>query len=492
MSRELRPHQIRIIERLRQSLSTGHRRPMLQAPTGFGKTVVAAAIVKGALAKGNRVLFVVPALSLIDQTVRSFWAEGITDVGVIQASHPKTDATRPVQVASIQTLQRRAIPRFDIVVIDEAHRWFEMLGLWMRASDWASVPFVGLSATPWTKGLGKFYDDLIQVTTTAELIEAGYLSPFRVYAPSHPDLSGVRTVAGDYHEGDLGEAMNKPALVADVVETWRKHGERRPTFAFAVDRAHAKNIQAQFEAADVRCGYIDAYTKPPEREALFRQFTAGDLQVIASVGCLTTGVDLDVRCIILARPTKSEMLFVQIIGRGLRTAPGKVDCLVLDHSDTHLRLGFVTDIRHDALDDGRQRQKQERKPRTEALPKECPSCKYLKPAKVPKCPSCGFKPEKQTEIECEDGDLVEMTPARARAGTTEKESLYGQLKHYAKRRGYKDGWAANKFRELTGVWPDRYHNAPLVEPSPFILSWIKSRQIAWVKGRGGSHAHAAR
>ncbi len=152
---------------------------MLQAPTGFGKTVVGAALVKGSLAKGRRILFVVPALSLIDQTVRSFFTEGIHDVGVIQGSHPMTDASKPVQVASIQTLQRRAIPPFDIVVVDEAHRWFEMLGVWMADPAWQRVPFVGLSATPWTKGLGKFYDDLIQVTTTAELIEAGYLSPFR-------------------------------------------------------------------------------------------------------------------------------------------------------------------------------------------------------------------------------------------------------------------------------------------------------------------------
>lgn len=492
MSRELRPHQVTAIEKLRRSLTAGRRRPMIQLPTGAGKTVIAGAIVKGALAKGNRVLFVVPALSLIDQTVRSFWVEGIRDVGVIQASHPKTDATRPVQVASIQTLQRRPIPRFDIVVVDEAHRWFEMMGTWMKAPDWAGVPFVGLSATPWTRGLGKFYDDLIQVTSTAELIAAGYLSPFRVYAPSHPDLSGVRTVAGDYHEGDLGEAMNQVALVADVVETWLKHGERRPTFAFAVDRAHAKHLQARFEAANVRCGYIDAYTKGPEREALFRQFTAGQIQVIASVGCLTTGVDLDVRCIILARPTKSEMLFTQIIGRGLRTAPGKADLLILDHSDTHLRLGFVTDIRRDKLDDGRERAKAEARERKEALPKECPSCKYLKPAKMPKCPVCGFKPEKQSDIECEDGDLVEMTPVRARAGTTEKESLFGQLKYYAKRKEYSEGWAAHKFKEMTGVWPDRYHNAPLVEPSAFLLSWIKSRQIAWVKGKGRSNAHASR
>ncbi len=115
-----------------------------------------------------------------------------------------------------------------------------------------------------------------------------------------------------------------------------------------MDRAHAKNLQAQFEAAGVPTGYIDAYTKPDAREALFRRFTAGELRAIASVGCLTTGVDLDVRCIVLARPTKSEMLFVQIIGRGLRTADGKSDCLILDHSDTHLRLGLVTNIHHDA------------------------------------------------------------------------------------------------------------------------------------------------
>lgn len=491
MSRELRPHQTRIIERLRESLSTGHRRPMLQAPTGFGKTVVAGAIVKGALAKGRRVLFVVPAIALIDQTVRSFWAEGIRDVGVIQGNHPMTDCTRPIQVASVQTLQRRAVPPCDIVVIDEAHRWFEMIGQWMAAEDWRSVPFVGLSATPWTKGLGKFYDDLIQVTTTAELIEAGYLSPFRVYAPSHPDLSGVRTVAGDYHEGDLGEAMNRDALVADVVQTWLRHGRGRPTFVFAVDRAHAKHLQSQFEVAGVACGYIDAFTKPEEREALFRRFTTGELGVISSVGCLTTGVDLDVRCIVLARPTKSEMLFVQIIGRGLRTAHGKSDCLILDHSDTHLRLGFVTDIHRDRLDDGRERQKRDAKERPEALPKECPSCSFLKPAKTPKCPACGFKPEKQSEVQCDDGELVEVKPARSRAGTTEKASLYGQLKLYGRRRGYASGWASNKFRELTGVWPNHYRDAPEVEPEEFVLKWIRSRQIAWVKGKGGDHAHAA-
>lgn len=483
MSRVLRPHQSKAVDGLRSSLMCGFRRPLLQLPTGAGKTVIAGAIVKGARAKGKRVLFVVPAISLIDQTVRSFWAEGITDIGVIQGQHPMTRPEAPVQVASIQTLQRRSIPPFDIVVVDEAHRWFEMLGLWMAAETWKNIPFVGLSATPWTKGLGKHYDDLIQVTTTAELIEAGYLSPFRVYAPSHPDLGGVRTVAGDYHEGDLSEAMNKPALVADVVTTWRQRGENRPTFVFAVDRAHAKRLQSEFEKAGINCGYIDAYTTPDEREAMFKRFTAGETKVIASVGCLTTGVDLDVRCIVLARPTKSEMLYVQIIGRALRTAPGKADALILDHSDTTLRLGFVTDIHHDALDDGRERQKAEARQKPEALPKECSACNFLKPAKVPKCPACGFKPERQSEIQCEDGELVEMTPVRKKAKADEKAFVFGQLRSYAKSRRLREGWAAHKFKEMFGVWPNAHRLAPDVEPTPAILSWIKSRQIAFANRR---------
>ncbi|AWI90257.1 hypothetical protein C0214_19550 [Methylobacterium sp. DM1] len=491
MSRTLHPHQVKALDGLRSSLKAGFRRPMLQASTGFGKTVLAGAIVKNARAKGKRVLFVVPAIALIDQTVRSFYAEGIRDIGVIQGNHPMTNPAAPVQVASVQTLQRRAIPPFDVVMIDEAHRWFEMVGQWMRDAGWQKVPFIGLSATPWTRGLGKHYDDLIQVTTTAELIEAGYLSPFRVYAPSHPDLGGVRTVAGDYHEGDLSEAMNKPALVADVVTTWRQRGENRPTFVFAVDRAHAKHLQGEFEKAGIGCGYIDAFTKPEEREAMFKRFSAGELRVIASVGCLTTGVDLDVRCISLCRPTRSEMLYTQIIGRALRTAPGKRDALILDHSDTTLRLGFVTDIHHDVLDDGRERQKAEPRQKPEALPKECSACNFLKPAKTPKCPACGFKPERQSEIVCEDGQLVEMTPRRKKAKADEKASVFGQLRHYAKSRNLRDAWAAHRFREMFGVWPNAHRLAPDAEPTPEILSWIKSRQIAFAHRRNKEPSYAA-
>jgi DNA repair protein RadD len=144
-----------------------------------------------------------------------------------------------------------------------------------------------------------------------------------------------------------------------------------------------------FLAANVPCGYIDAYSKPLERKTLERDFRKGTIRVACSVGVLTTGIDWDVRCISLARPTKSEMLFVQMIGRGLRTAPGKQDCLILDHSDTTLRLGFPADIHHEHLDDGKERAKPTAS--TEGLPKKCPECAFLKPPKLARCPSCGFE-----------------------------------------------------------------------------------------------------
>ena len=481
----LRPHQSQAIEMLRQSLGSGKRRPVLQAPTGFGKTLVAAAMIEGALAKQKRVIITVPALSLVDQTVEALWDDGVRDVGVIQGTHAMTDWSRPVQVASVQTLQRRPIPQADVVLIDECHRWFDFYARWMMDPAWQGRPFIGLSATPWTRGLGRYFDDLVIAATTQDLIAGEYLSPFRVFAPSHPDLAGVRTVAGDYHEGDLSSVMNDNPLVADVVDTWLRRAQNRSTFCFAVDRAHAKHLQQKFAEAGVSTGYIDANTPIKERGETKRKFHNGDIRVVCNVGCLTMGIDWDVRCIVLARPTKSEILFVQIIGRGLRLAEGKEDCLILDHSDTHLRLGFVTDIHHEVLDDGRARAKPKASDRIR-LPKECPQCAFLKPPRMSECPACGFKTQAISNIEVSDGELIEVT-RRTKCGDVaskdEKATFYAQLRGYAQTRGYSSGWAAHKFREKFDDWPNGFKDVPAMEPTPKVLSWIKSRQIAWAKSK---------
>lgn len=489
MGATLRPHQTHIIDQIDRAIAGGYRRIMVQLPTGGGKTMVAAKIARSTLNNSRRAIFTVPAKSLIDQTVEKFYAEGVREVGVIQADHILTNYARPVQVASVQTLQRRFIPDADIVIIDEAHRWFEFYGEWLNRPEWADVPFVALSATPWTRGLGKHFDKLIIGSTTTDLIDAGYLSRFRVFAPASPDLSSVRTIAGDYHEGDLSKAMDKAALVADVIDTWIERGRGRPTLCFAVDRVHAKNLQQKFTAAGVLAEYIDAYTPATERKAIAKRFHAGEVEIVCNVGCLTTGIDWDVRCIILARPTKSEMLFVQMIGRGLRSAEGKDDCLILDHSDNHLRLGFVTDIHHDKLDSGQQRQKPEAKAK-EVLPKKCPKCTFLKPPKMPVCPVCGFKPEPKCKVATKDGQLIEFR-ARESAAATEKEiaraNFYRELKSIAEIRSYQRGWIAHKYKEKFHSWPPTdYERLLSKKPSPETWGWIRSRQIAFAKARGAS------
>ncbi len=488
---ELRDEQSSAIARLDGLLEQGKRRVIVQAPTGFGKTLVATSILRRELEQGKRTLFVVPVIALIDQTIQSFNALGIDDIGVIQAYHERTNWDQPIQIASVQTLSRRNIPPSQFVIIDEIHKWWSFYEKWLLNPEWADIPIIGLSATPWTKGLGAYFTDLLIADTTQNLIEKGLLSDFKVYAPSSPDLKGVRTLAGDYHEGDLAKVMDRPKLVADVVETWQKLGEGRPTLCFGVDRAHAKNLQNAFIAAGIPAGYQDAYTKDDERRAIKAKFHAGDYKVVCNVGTLTTGVDWDVRCIILARPTKSEMLFVQIVGRGLRTAEGKDYCLLLDHSDNHLRLGFVTDIIHDKLHDGTKQPSA--KVEGILLPKKCPKCSYLKPPKTAICPACGFKTEARPKIEILEGDLVELRrhnkeqqQAKLKAFLSDRRRVYGMLLTLAKMRGKKDGWADWMYRDIFKNDPPppwAWKEDPPTPPDPQIVSWIQHRNIVRAHSR---------
>jgi DNA repair protein RadD len=493
MISDLRPYQQQALSDIRESVRGGVRRLIVQAATGAGKTKLAAAIVDAGLSKNSRTAFCVPSISLVDQTVESFYEEGIRDVGVIQANHLMTDWSKPVQVCSIQTIQRRGFPEAQIVIFDEIHRLHETHKEWIAHPDWQKVPMIGLSATPWTRGLGKYFHSLLIAATTENLIEQGYLSPFRVFATGHPDLSGVKIVAGDYQENQLSDAMQKGELTADIIRTWQEKWGKDKTLCFGVDKAHAKSIQERFEYAGISCGYQDAETPAEERREIKRKFHNGTYQVVSNIQTLTTGVDWDVRCLILARPTRSEMLYVQIIGRALRTALGKDHALILDHSDTTQRLGFVTDIQHEHLDDGKPLAKVQAE-KKEPLPKECKQCAYLKPPRVKICPNCGFESKITSSIMEGDGELVEIKKGgkgksvrRKPEDWTENDRkiFFSELKAYALMHEYKPGWAAMKYKEKFKQWPPRWFDSVPAATvlSPTVALWVRSRNITWHKSK---------
>lgn len=451
--RQLRPYQVDAINELRTSLREGHRKIMLMGATGFGKTTVASEMIASAISKGKRAIFIADRQELVEQASGRLDEDGIHH-GIIMADHWRFDPSAPVQVASIQTLARRTPPDFDLAIIDEAHVFYKAHATLME--KYSAIPFIGLSATPFTKGLGRHYSKMVVAATTSDLIDQGFLVDARVFAPSEPDVAKIQIVRGDYHEGQLAMAADKPELVADIVRTWQELGEDRQTLCFAVNVAHSKHIVEQFREAGISAAHIDAYIDTAERRDIIARFRQGEIKILSNVAILDKGFDVpECSCLIMARPTKSLMLYIQTCGRVLRTAPGKVDALILDHAGNTCRLGFVTDPLPTKLDDGKKKDKDEQAKdhkKEEQLPKPCPKCHAVKPPKVHRCPACGFEPERIANVEYQkDGELKEIK--KAKISTEQKAQLYAEMLGYAQEKGYKDGWAYHKIKEYTGSYP---------------------------------------
>jgi phage/plasmid primase-like uncharacterized protein len=347
------------------------------------------------------------------------------------------------------------------------------------------VFFVGLSATPWAKGMGLLWQDLVIPCTVTSLIEQGFLSRFRVYAPDVPDLSAVRVDRGEYAEAQLAELMGDAKLVGSVVQTWLERGEDRPTLVFGVNRAHAAQLCEEFISAGIAAAYVDGTVDGVMRGRIAGQFRAGEVRVICSVRTMTTGVDLPVSCICDAAPTRSEMLHCQKIGRGLRVNRGTEDLVVFDHAGNSLRLGLITDIHHDELDRSKPGQRMQSDVRAERLPKPCPGCGALHAGRI--CPTCGTERRPFTRIDEADGNLVEITSRRPISTSVKSERLAG-LKWIARQRGYKPGWAAQQFRNWHGVWPANGMNPAARAPSQEVTNWVKSQQIRWAKSQARAGA----
>jgi DNA repair protein RadD len=346
VSSELRDYQALAIEMIRVEMRAGHKKILLQMPTGAGKTVVFCHIIKSAVQKNKRVMALVRGRLLVSQMSKRLFREGVSH-GTLLAGHWNFKSHYPVTACSIDTLiSRKLRPRADIIVIDEIH---------MATSDsykkiiedYPEAVIVGVTATPYCKkSLLHVASTIVKPISMTQLVEQGYLVPARYFAPYQPDLTGVEVSrsTGDYKQDQLGRAMEKRSIVGDIVTHWKRLAENRPTLCFAVNIEHAKMIVEIFNAAGVGAEHHDADSSDEERDAAIKRLVTGETRIISNVGIFCTGVDIPaVGCIVMARPTKSYNLHIQVLGRGTRAAPGKEDFLVLDHAGNVLEHGFISD-----------------------------------------------------------------------------------------------------------------------------------------------------
>ncbi|MDC9622116.1 DEAD/DEAH box helicase [Xenorhabdus sp. XENO-7] len=474
---------------------------MVYAPTGAGKTGLSAFITDGFISKGMKVMMICPYLVLINQTAQRFIEYGLPEdeIRYIWRDHPNQDPSKLIQIASADTLIRRDFPEdINLLVIDEAHlKRKKILEEITRLTSETDCKVVGLSGTPFSPFLGHYYQKLIKPTTIKELIQRGDLSPYEFYAPTKPDLSKVKSArnddyGSDYKEDEIAEIMCGADLVGDVVSSWLKLGENQPTICFCVNVSHANFITVEFNRAGVNAEIMTANTPHDERDLIIHRFEQGATKIIVNIGVLVAGFDSDVRCIIYARPTKSEIRWLQSIGRSLRPAPGKDRAIILDHSGTVHRLGYPDDIEYDELprkNDGMKSSSSYREQgKREKLPKECSSCHYMKPAGVYVCPKCGFKPLTGEDIDVDTSRTIKKLSKKERIYTqAEKQSFYSQLRYYQNQRASQgktisNGWVFYTFKEKFGVEPRGFHDTPQ-EMTPEVNNFIRHKQIAFAKSR---------
>ena len=474
--------------------------PLVVAPTGAGKTVIVAEVIRQA--KHKFVLVLEHRRELIHQMAAKLAEVGIT-AGVILAGEPMNQMAR-VQVASVPTLWSRCkrfgraglfenpkyLPPADIVVVDEAHH--------VRARTYRKIiesypdaKIVGLTATPCRKdgrGLGGTFKTMIETPQVDDLIKLGFLVPTRVFAPSTPDLKGVHTLQGDYVKAELAERMDRAELVGDIVTHWYRLAERRKTVVFATSVGHSIHLCDEFRKSGVKAEHIDGQTDTAERDKILEQLSSGEIELVTNCMVLTEGWDQpDVSCCVLARPTKSLGLYRQMAGRVIRPAPGKTDALILDHAGATFRHGFVEDPVVWTLDPDDKAEVPAQDARSAAPSSRllsCSQCSAIKTAGKP-CPNCGFMPKRPGEhLHVRDGELHHLDRSgklHLHEWTAEQRVTFqGMLAHIAQERGYQRGWVSHKYKEKFGHWPPTNDVRP-IPPTPEVLSWERSRRIAYAK-----------
>lgn len=428
----LRPYQEAAVAEVVAAID---HRPVLAAPTGSGKTVMGVEIARR---HGGRVVWVAHRRELIQQAAQELRSHGI-EPGLIMPGASQRAAQ--YQVGSVQTIARRGMPPCDLLVIDECHH--------VAAASYGTLvapQMLGLTATPFRldgRGLRPPFETLVTASTVADLCRAGYLVEPEVYAPPPPDLSKLRTRAGDYAIEALAATMSSSKITGDVVQHWMKHAHGRKTVCFAVNVEHSRKIVERFQATGVPAEHLDANST--DRDEILARLAAGTTQVVSNCMLLTEGWDLPaLEVAIVARPTKSLCLHLQMIGRIMRACEDKAGALVLDHAGNHAIHGRVTRS-VDATLDGLPKTN---RPAWHGLGR-CPKCYMLLAPDWTKCPSCGTErpaPEVPKEVAGVLAAFVEV-PFEVRL------AFWTALEARRLEYGYKPGWSAYRYQQRFGEWP---------------------------------------
>lgn len=486
---KLRDHQLEVVEKIRQGFSNGHRCQLLYAPTGFGKTEVAMAIMKAVAESYKKTAMVMDRVVLVDQTSARLDKYGI-DHGVMQSTHWRYRPHERIQVCSAQTLERRkTFPDINLLIIDECH--ISRRGVNKFIKDNPHIKVIGLTASPFTKGLGSIYTNIVGAKATGDLVKEGWLCPLRVFIAKEIDMEGAKKVAGEWSADDVTERGIR--ITGDIVTEWEKKtmevfGKAAKTIVFCSGVAHGRHLQQKFAEHGYRFESISYKEDDEFKRATIEDFSKPDTQIhgLIATDILTRGFDVtDVMIGVSARPfSKSFSSHVQQLGRIMRPHPGKEYGLWLDHSGNFIRFKDDWDSLYEdgvtELKDGGEKAKREP---TEREKKElkCPSCNALWTSKTDKCDNCGHIRKRVSTVMNIDGELEELAVANSKLKISPQD-FYSQLLYYARMNGIKDGWAYHKVREKFGVFP-RGLLPVTKEPVPETIGWIKSRAIAYRKGQ---------
>ena len=478
---------------LRQGFREGHKNQLIMAPTGSGKTYLGLRICREAIQKGKRAVFLCDRTTLINQTSEVADKYGLHDHGIIQAKHWRRNDSL-LQIASVQTSAKRAYwPKMDVLVVDEAHTAYKA---WTEYAMSTGAAVIGLSATPFTVGLGKIFTNLINATTMHELTQNGVLVPMRIFSCHKPDMTGAATAGGEWT--DKAAEERGMDIIGDVVDDWQRYGENRKTIVFGSTIKHCEELAKQFINAGIMAAVFTSETTTKEREDLLKEYRkpTSHLKVLISVEALAKGFDVpDVGCICDARPLrKSLSTAIQMWGRGLRSSPetGKKDCHLLDFSGNIIR--FFEDFNEvyfnglDKLDDGEKLDKEIRK-KEEFEAKGCPKCGYTPFHK--RCMACGFEKVSQQISEALPGHMKEIFIGEGKNKkklADNAEHLWQQVVTYARIHSKADsqqGRAYHLFKKITGQDPMwKFSTAPNVEISRNVIGKITNLNMAWKRGAG--------